>query len=83
MEMAVNTFELKGLQNSEYTAVKKEVDDMVAAGYTNLRIPINWGNNSRYPGRTDASGNVNPNVPDILTYKSILDYIVNTVNPQR
>lgn len=78
-----NTFE--GNWNSQsYEDVKTAVDAFIAAGYTNIRIPVNWGGRgSKYPSTADESGHFSISDPNVATLKQLVDYVLKDVNVQR
>ncbi|WP_249897472.1 cellulase family glycosylhydrolase [Paenibacillus sp. PK3_47] len=78
-----NTFE--GNWNSQsFGDVKAAVDAFIAAGYTNIRIPVNWGGRgSKYPSTADESGNFSASDPNVATVKQLVDYVLKDVNAER
>jgi len=78
-----NTFE--GNWNSQdYGQVKKAVNAFIAAGYTNIRIPINWGGrDTRYESTADEFGHFDVKAENVKTVKKLVDYVLHDVNPQR
>ncbi|MEK3876787.1 glycoside hydrolase family 5 protein [Paenibacillus sp. FSL M7-0420] len=78
-----NTFE--GNWNSQsFGEVKAAVDAYIAAGFTTIRIPVNWGGRgSKYASTADAAGNFSPSAPNVATVKQLVDYVLKDVNVQR
>ncbi|MBW4084598.1 glycoside hydrolase family 5 protein [Paenibacillus sp. S150] len=78
-----NTFE--GNWNSQsYEDVKAAMDAFIAAGYTNIRMPVNWGGRgSKYPSTADELGHFSATAPNVATVKRLVDYVLKDVNPQR
>ena len=78
-----NTFEFP-LNATDYHSVKTVVDAFITAGFTHIRIPINWnGRSNPNEGKVDANGNIDFTDADLQTVKSLLDYVLYEVNPQR
>ncbi|MBY0010840.1 glycoside hydrolase family 5 protein [Paenibacillus typhae] len=78
-----NTFE--GNWNSQsYQDVKNTVDAFIAAGYTNIRIPVNWGGRgTKYASTADEQGHFSASAPNVATVKQLVDYVLNDVNTVR
>lgn len=78
-----NTFE--GNWNSQdYGQVKQAVDAFIEAGFTNIRIPINWGGRgTKYASTADEEGHLPKNAEQVKTVKKLVDYVLYKVNPQR
>jgi endoglucanase len=78
-----NTFE--GNWNSQsYEDVKAAVDAFIAAGYTNIRIPVNWGGRGdKYASTADEAGHFSFSAPNVATVKRLVDYVLKDVNVQR
>ncbi|WNR43045.1 CBM96 family carbohydrate-binding protein [Paenibacillus roseipurpureus] len=89
-----NTFEMfnqYAAQPRDYTSAKAVLDAFIGAGYTTIRMPIRWdvpkdvdsNGNRLYPDRITSNGTIIETSPDVVTYKNLVNYVLNTVNPQR
>jgi endoglucanase len=83
-----NVYEMnQNWNNKDFNSVKSYLDAFIAAGFTHIRMPINWGAN--WNTRSDSAGNVamdsngNPTNSDLQVIKQVVEYITKTVNPAR
>jgi endoglucanase len=67
----------------DFNSVRQCVDDFIAAGFTSIRLPVNWGSRSDGSGNVGIDGNGNPTNGDLQALKQLVEYVTKTVNPQR
>jgi endoglucanase len=77
-----NTYDVE--QNpKDFNSVKAVMDAFIAAGLTNVRIPVKWDYRVDAYGNVGIDANGNPTNGDILNMKLLVDYVTKTVNPLR